>query len=258
MESKFNESKAKHKVAILQEYIITLDGKLVAWKSSVDQAREKYYHLNYFTTLQLLQLRKELGILCTQLSSSCTVKQEVLFLLKSVSPLVTSSVVTDALQVLIQHEPMDSEERMECLSTASSFDAEATDVVQFSSSPKSSPDKIKPISLPSLPARTQSPILTYENLTEFQQKTFTDLCSMGFSDGHVLSAFEKCGEKANMYDIEQWCEDNDDCFSQEEEDSVGMTDREEEMLYIYNPQEVSDSDEDMGEASTFLEPQTSE
>ena len=58
----FNESKAKKRVSELQDYTRKLDTRLVSWNISVDAARENYYELNYFTTLQLLELRKELGL----------------------------------------------------------------------------------------------------------------------------------------------------------------------------------------------------
>ncbi len=257
-EVQLNETKAKEKVIFLQDYIKDLEGKLAAWKNSVVKAREKFYHLNYFTTLQLLQLRKELGVL-TQDKSTRIVIPQVLLLLQSVSPLVTSSVVTDALQALVQLGPMDCEGREEDLFTVKpAVDNEQEGEVHVFESANSSPDKSIPQAMPSPPPRILSPMLTYEDLTEVQLKNFTDLCSMGFSDGHILKAFEECAQKATVYDIEQWCEDNEDCSSQEEECSVGMADREEEMPFVYNPQEESDSDEDLGKTSAQLLSQTNE
>ena len=219
----FNETKAKLKVITLQDYIRDLDRKLVAWKQSVNNARGKYYELNYFTTIQLLQLRKELGML-TQPNATHIVKPNVLMLLKSISPQVDSRVVVDSMQVLTQPEPMDYEGEVDAITTATAI--------------------------------LLLPTLMYEDLTEHQQETYARIVDLGYSESHVLRAFEECGEEATIYNIEQWCDSNEDS-TPEEEHSVGPLEREEEMTDIYNPLDDSDSDESMDTTRVLPESQAS-
>lgn len=245
-EEKFNYSEAKIKISALQQYIKSLDAHLMAWKETVDTAREKYYELNYFTTLQLLQLRKELGAL-THLSATHTVKPHVQMLLKSISPGVTSLVVTDSLQVAEQLELMDCEERVEAMPVFASFN-ESMITEDEVTEPANSPmfnEHIFQQAMTSTPAKLSTHQLTYDNLSEDQKKICTHcVVQLGLSQSHVLKAFEECKQNATIYDIEDWCEKNKDCSPQEENDSVGMADMKEEILCVYNPQEESDSDED--------------
>ena len=96
----FNKDKAKKRVSDLQEYTRKLEAHLVSWKTTVDSAREKYCELNYFTTKQLLKLRKELGQLLKHAAATSSVKPSILMLLKNISPGIPSSVVSSSLQVV--------------------------------------------------------------------------------------------------------------------------------------------------------------
>ncbi len=251
----FNETKAKLKVITLQDYIRDLDRKLVAWKQSVNNARGKYYELNYFTTIQLLQLRKELGML-TQPNATHIVKPNMLMLLKSISPQVDSRVVVDSMQaVLTQPEPMDYEGEVEAIPAATAI-ATTTDVEimeSYSAFEKQNPQQSISSPLATLPL----PSLMYEDLTEHQQETYAHCVDFfGYSKTHVLRAFEECGEETTKYDIERWCDCNDDS-TPEEERSVGPLDREEEMTDIYDPLDDSDSDESMDASRVLSESQAS-
>ncbi len=248
----FNEAKAKLKVITLQDYIRALDRKLVAWKQSVNNARGKYYELNYFTTIQLLQLRKELGML-TQPNATHIVKPNVLMLLKSISPQVDSRVVVDSMQVPTQPEPMDYEGVVEAIPAATAMIATTTDVESSPVFEQQNPQQS--ISSPS--GTLPLPSLMYEDLTEHQQEAYAHCVDFfGYSKSHVLRAFEECGKEATKYDIEPWCVNNDDS-TPEEERSVGPLDREEEMTDIYDPLDDSDSDEIMDTTTVLPESQAS-
>ena len=77
-------------VDTLQQQAKDMEEELQAWEDQVWQTREQYYELNYYTTLQLLTLRKELGRLkssgqlCTQISP------HVLALLECISTEIAS------------------------------------------------------------------------------------------------------------------------------------------------------------------------
>ncbi|XP_064403130.1 E3 ubiquitin-protein ligase RNF213-like isoform X2 [Halichondria panicea] len=250
----FNEAKAK---ITLQNYIRALDRQLIAWKDSVNNARGKYYELNYFTTIQLLQLRKELGML-TQSNATHIVKPNVLMLLKSISPQVDSRVVVDAMQAsthATQPEPMDYDGEMEAITTATAITT-PTDVEVMESSPafeKQDPQQF--ISSPS--AALKLPSLMYENLTEHQQETYTHCVNFfGYSKRHVLRAFKECGKEATIYDIEPWCVSNED-ITPDEERSVGPLEMEEDKTDIYDPLDDSDSDKGMDTTRVLSESQAS-
>ena len=254
----FNETKAKVKVITLQDYIRDLDRQLIAWKQNVDNARGKYYELNYFTTIQLLQLRKELGML-TQPNATHIVKPNVLMLLKSISPQVDSRVVVDSMQVATQAtqpEPMDYEGEVEAITTATAI-ATTTDVeVMESSLAFEKQDPQQSISSPS--ATLGQPSLMYEDLTDHQQEAYAHCVDFfGYSKRHVLRAFKECGKETTKYDIEQWCVSNED-ITPEEERSVDPLEMEGEMKGdIYDPLDDSDSDESMDTTRVLSESQAS-
>ncbi len=240
----FNKAKAKDIVIILQKYIRTLDGKLVAWKQSVNNARGKYYELNYFTTLQLLYLRKELGSL-TQPNTTHTLKPNVLMLLKSVTPQVTSRAVIDSLQAITQPESMDCDEKVVAITTTTQGAMEST----FPPCEKQSSEQSKSTPL----ANLLLPLISYRDLTDYQQKAYAHCVDyLGCSESHFLRALDECekkvsasGKKATIYDMEQWCVNNEDSSPPEEECSVDQY----EEAEMYDFQEDSDSDEDMGTSS---------
>ena len=66
--------------------------ELEDWKEAVRAARQKHYELNYFTTPQLLSLRQELG----RLASSSSVDLQVVALLQSISPHISTQSIRDA------------------------------------------------------------------------------------------------------------------------------------------------------------------
>ncbi len=244
---------AKFKVITLQDYIRALDRQLIAWKQSVDNARGKYYELNYFTTIQLLQLRKELGML-TQPNATHIVKPNMLMLLKSISPQVDSRVVVGSMLATqaTQPEPMDYEGEVEAITTATAI-ATTTDVeVMKSSLAFEKEDPQQSISSPS--ATLGLPSLMYEDLTEHQQEVYAHCVDFfGYFKRHVLRAFKECGKEATKYDIELWCVSNED-ITPEEERSVGPLEREGD---IYDPLDDSDSDESMDTTRVLSESQAS-
>ena len=67
--------------------------ELENWKNEVNDARSRHYELNYFTTPQLLTLRRALG---GMESSSKSLDSQVLALLQSISPEVSEASVKEA------------------------------------------------------------------------------------------------------------------------------------------------------------------
>ena len=256
----FNEGIAKKRVTDLQEYTRTLDARLVEWKKSVDTAREMYYELNYFTTLQLLELRRELGHLAQQTSSAPSIKPGVLMLLKSVSPNVSSAIVFESLQAThqrLEDETMDEDEDKKSVSDSESGVVTESRAINT----KILTNPVPPSKAPS--SDDHEPLLstlTYEDLDERQQRVFTNLVNrLGYTEIHVLRAFQEVsktnGEEANLYDIEKWCvshkdesleEDDDETEEFSDDESISTTDS-----------EVSDSEE-VDIAKTLTLPESNE
>ncbi len=244
---------AKLRVATLQDYIIhTLERDMIIWKQNVESAREKYYELNYFTTLQLLQLRKELGIL-SQTGTNHKVDRNVLMLLKSVSPQVSSRMVKDSLQAAVQPEPMGGEETIPIADNVSAT-SENKDSLPAAGQPEpmggeeaipvadnvSANSAIQldctlPIAI-SEPLPSLMPTLIFEDLNELQKSIYTTLIEMNYSKGHVLRAFQEC-QNVEYFAIETWCDTNEDLFYErdvDEDQIVAVT------VEIYNPEESDD------------------
>lgn len=76
----------------LQKQAKAMEDELNSWRMMVKNIRNDFYELNYYTTFQLLTLRKELGKVKNEVVNS-----EVLTLLHSISFQVTASIISDTL-----------------------------------------------------------------------------------------------------------------------------------------------------------------
>ena len=225
----FNENKGKEHVSSLQDYIKSLEVNLRSWKENVQTARNDYYELNYFTTLQLLNLRKELGLLMRPASIHAdSVKPSVLMLLHSVSPGVTSCVVQRSVQIATCEdiavstttesmseddldEPIPLVGQVQPLATRGvendgDYNLNETSSQPVHDIPTSSDTSVSPISM-----KVAQISFTVDDLSDEQHEIFTHCVTfLGHSERHVLTAFRSNKPDANMYDIEQWCDENED------------------------------------------------
>lgn len=85
-------------IEALSNQAIRMENDLQNWTVAVKQYRSLYYDLNYFTTPQLLYLRRQLGSLKAD-TTSASINHEVLGLLKSVSTNITGDEVIHAVKV---------------------------------------------------------------------------------------------------------------------------------------------------------------
>ena len=93
--------RAEDLVGRLNEIAKELEDDLERWKEKIAHGRQKFYHLNYFTTQQLLSLRRELGSFKGG-NPDRSVKPETLALLQSISRDITQRNVIKDLQKLWQ------------------------------------------------------------------------------------------------------------------------------------------------------------
>lgn len=86
-------------ISVLKELASCLQDELRVWDEEVCSVREEFYELNYYTTLQLLKLRKQLAAQKSQNIHS-VVADDILTLLESVSRNVTSDILCSTLTEL--------------------------------------------------------------------------------------------------------------------------------------------------------------
>ena len=95
------EETATQRVAELHASAKNMESALREWENKVKESRSHHYELNYYTTLQLLRLRKELGhVRC---NPGKPIDPEILALLESISPEVTSEIVHIIMTDLEEH-----------------------------------------------------------------------------------------------------------------------------------------------------------
>ena len=89
-------------VDTLQQQAKHMEEELQMWEDEVQQARKEYYELNYYTTMQLLTLRKELGKLKTLRQPH--VNPHVLALLQSISTEISPPCVCKVVKCVAMEE----------------------------------------------------------------------------------------------------------------------------------------------------------
>ena len=200
----------------LRQVAEEMEQRLYAWNEEVVHARKKFYELNYFTTKQLLMLRKDM----TQVKSldvSCSVCPSVLTLLQSISTEVNTDTVRDVMQrVCGQHSDVTQglddvpiQQHVE----PSTCPAEHS----MSASTLASSDEHTSSSLADRPInRCDENILSAEQLEIIAYLTER----FQFSNQLVQKALQECGD--DVHECLNWCRDNDGAFT--------FTDVEEEIV----------------------------
>ena len=234
-EPQFEVELAKQLVDTLKHIAKEMECGLEDWKKKVEGSRKGHYELNYYTTLQLLGLRKELALIRSKSGKQCS--PEVLALLQSISPNLTFEDVHDAVMPL--QESSSSTELIPKYSptvTMEELSDGAKNLGQFSSTSVSptkdqngqyTSDQNSPATIPlssesynSMPCEaadehmlTRPAALKEEDLKAQQKDIFTDLVGyQGYSKELVLKALEISPSEADIYDIQHWCDENQNKF----------------------------------------------
>lgn len=193
-----------------------MEEELLKWQEKVRSQRESCYELNYFTTLQLLALRRELGRVSNP-KLSASISPEILALLQSISAHVSASDVVSAVnQALLEstlrpaptiEEPSDFLEEEEPA-------ADIAKMLSFSDSSEVLDNEIKAGDMHQCG-------LTEDDLTEEQKGFITTICRrLDCSRRLVLMSFEQCQEEnSTCFDYMSWCAENMDKYSFEEDTS---------------------------------------
>lgn len=220
----FNKEVGDEIVKFLRGHAKQMEASLRDWETKIQIARSKYYQLNYYTTLQLLTLRREFGqYKGTHLSG---VSPNILPLLQSVSLNIKDSAVNDAVLAATTEEPSpkcssDTADLTDKVSPARhiiiSSSARLSPVSLISegseSNPPQSPSKMSSVSNISTPNTSVilslPPSVDKMTLTDEQQEIFTHCVTFyNFPKHLVLRAFQECVPNTKRYDILRWCEGN--------------------------------------------------
>ena len=216
-------------VSVLQAKAKEMEKELTQWKQTMKSKREGYYELNYYTTHQLLTLRRELGRL--QADHSATVSPDVLFLLQSVSTHVTPSIISEAVcgvttgVIAIQPVPLNEE-----YPVTDTSEVECDDLTELPTSVTSD--------ISTLPAVVvnESEIIEHvvarsDHTEEDLREMIADVCSrLECSRKFVLRCLRECSRLIrDRYDLEEECgkrlgDDDDDDIDDEEADDTRLSD----------------------------------
>ena len=237
-ELQLQEDAAAFRVAELRACAKNMENALREWENEVEESRSRHYELNYYTTLQLLRLRKELGFV--RQNPTKQVDPEILALLESISPEISSDSVTSMMASLEKHlldlraaadyvpyeEPsIQASASIPVVTIQANSPALATVGTEAQVLPEIGPTPAQSmISLISSRKPNNNPIITEDDLKEDQKAIFSDLVEC-YSRLLLLKAFEDCPATANQYDIQDWCDENDGFLHfdvEEEQDQHNM------------------------------------
>ena len=208
----------------LQQQAKEMEEELRMWEDEVQKARKEYYELNYYTTMQLLTLRKELGKLKT--SGQPHVNPHVLALLQSISTEISPPCVCKVVKgVAIEEQketggiinrpkwPSLSVPGVACLGLACvglawlawlgvvSLGTAWFGMVWFGFSLANDILASARTSCNSL----QQPMLSYDQLSVKQKEIFDNLMNRGYSKQLILRALERF---VDQHEAENWITEN--------------------------------------------------
>lgn len=199
----------------LQGQAKKMERELMNWKETVSCARHRFYELNYYTTIQLLTLRRELSME----RASSDIAPHVLFLLESISSQVTTGVVhqvvTNVTSSVGSHFDPDPAIHRESTPQPESTSAAS---VAVGDSPAPAPQ----------PISTDMPQLKETDLSDDERKILEYVTrALDCSRFLVLKAFEKFrGNDMDRYDYRDWCNENIGEFQYEDEDASSSEEEE--------------------------------
>ena len=220
-------------ISKLQSQAKIMEHELTSWKEEVTQKRGDFYELNYFTTLQLLTLRRELGMIKSKLNAGpAVVTPTVLALLESISIQVTAphvhavvqNVISDSIRSAVSAPSVSTQDGASIVSPSLSSPAvlggtssRGAGVPQpslaqelFSSAETQTASGAEDMKVD---AAVELPKISEDELSQEQRGMMQDLINQyEFPSMMILKAFEECEENAAKYDIQNWCLDNLDKY----------------------------------------------
>ena len=227
-------------VDTLQQQAKQMEEELQIWEDEVQQIRKEHYELNYYTTMQLLTLREELGKfkISGQPHGHTQINSQTLALLESISTEVSSHCVIKVVKSVLA----DQQNR-----GASGFTAQHHTTVELLPASTAEPtSQVFPSVQPIRPSVTDdilasadvetsasSPYaklrlskLTQDQLSQKQKEIFDNLMNCNYSKQLILIALEKFGD--DQHEAETWIVENEDQYRSSDAESEGTDFDEEE------------------------------
>ena len=236
----------------LQELAKVMEHELMGWKGEVTQKRGDFYELNYFTTLQLLTLRRELGVIKSKPNSGpADVTPNVLALLESISTEVTApyvhvvvqNIISDSIKSIVSSPSVSAQDGASVISPSLSSPAvlgESSSSDANTLTPRESSLAHELFSSADLQISSgaedmkvddtiEQPKISEDELSQEQRGMMQDLIKRyNFPTELILKAFEECEAESTKYDIEKWCHENIDKFHDAQSDGENSEEEEED------------------------------
>ena len=182
---------------------------LEEWQNVVAKARNEFYSLNYFTTQQLLLLRRELSHF-TDFNYNADLKPDVMALLQSLSNELTQKLVVSHIRGLSNEQEDEEEDDMELdnNNSAVSMSLSATESETAASASKL------------LSSSGPLPTLSAKDLTDNQKMILENLMeSFGYSEKLVLLAFERIAKPDIEEEVEKWCTEHEEDYKYDDNEA---------------------------------------
>ncbi len=193
---RFPCSKDEATIDLLQHRAKKMQADLVEWKKTLQRARKEFYDLNYFTTVQLLTLRRELS---PEKGDHSSIPPSVLFLLHSISRKVDSRGVRQLVKnvltpTAINPSTLNAPSQQSNEAAAPVYQLKAKILVVDDSPKVTSKDR-------------DMPELTENELKDEQREILQYVIKrINCSKNLVLKAFElNKGENFDKFDYRDWC-----------------------------------------------------
>ena len=184
-------------VSELQDQAQLMEQEHHKWEQHVNEAREQFYAMNYYTTTQLLYLQKELGTLkCSDFTSS--LNHQALLLLQSISYEMTANVALEIISHCLKgNKEACSVTNNDTSSTLCSVIAK--DATQLKNENSESNMVSTKVSMRSsrIAVLTTAQRELYDNLSE----------SLHYNPDLVLKGLEEC-EVQDVFELSNWCNEH--------------------------------------------------
>ena len=228
---------AENMLAELRDVAEGMEQRLNVWNEEVVLARKRFYELNYFTTVQLLMLRKDMAHVNNP-DTSYVIGPSALTLLQSVSTIVDFDTVQNVVcRDCGQHSDIENVFHDGSIIEPSTFSPDQSILAKIFSTDDEYASSTS-IAKPNVSTCGES------TLSEKQLEIITHLTERyDFSEQLVRKALQECGD--DDYDCMNWCRENDGkyTFSDDEED----TESEGEITSDAESEEVMDK-QSMGQS----------
>ena len=178
---------SEYKKAEFDSTIASMENDSAEWQKNVKKYREKYTHLNYYTSQQLLDLRKELGMLKKnpEFPASRALKQ----LLLSVTPNPSQSKIASAISNAVKNMSKNASSIGMQLQKKKNFSAKSA---------------VPAFDLTSLSEERKEILKAFRNDYDFKVSV-------------ILAAFSELEEDADEEEVREWCMEHEHEFKDEEE-----------------------------------------